>query len=73
MDWKEQIVSDPAVESGRPVIKGTQLAVDYLLDLLSQGWSFGDIKENYPVVTDEALEAIYALARESVAKRFPPE
>jgi len=71
MDWKEQIVSDPSIEGGKPVIKGTQLTVDYLLDLLSQGWSFAEIKEHYPVVTDEAIEAVYALARESVETRFP--
>jgi len=73
MDWKEQIVSDLSIEGGSPVIKGTQLTVDYILDLVSQGWSFGEIKENYPVVTTEAFEAVCALARESIGKRFPPK
>ncbi len=33
MDWKDRIVLDPAILSGKPVVKGTRLAVEFIIDL----------------------------------------
>jgi len=46
--WKERIERNPSILFGKPVIKGTRLAVDLIIDLLSWGWSESDILENYP-------------------------
>lgn len=35
MSWHEYIDIDPAVLAGKPLIKGTRLSVDFLLDLLA--------------------------------------
>lgn len=51
MNWREHIHSDPDVLLGKPVIKNTRLAVDFLLDLLSEGWTEKQILENYPSLT----------------------
>ena len=37
MDWREHIHSDPEILSGKPVVKGTRLTVDFLLELLAAG------------------------------------
>ncbi len=62
MDWKDFIVSDEQVLSGKPVIKGTRLSVDFILDLLSKGWTEEDILNNYKSLTRETLQAIYSFA-----------
>jgi uncharacterized protein (DUF433 family) len=45
MNWQERIVADPKVLAGKPVIKGTRLAVEFILDLLAGGWSEAEITE----------------------------
>ena len=39
MNWQERIIADPKVLAGKFVIKGTRLAVEFILDLLAGGWS----------------------------------
>lgn len=52
-----RIVSDPAILGGKPVIKGTRIAVYLILDLLSEGHSFDDILALYPHLTLEDIKA----------------
>lgn len=60
MNWQEHIVSDKNVLLGKPVIKGTRLAVDHLVGLLAQGWTEQQILDNYPRLTQEDLKAVFA-------------
>jgi len=60
--WQDRIVVDPQILVGKPVIKGTRLAVEFVLDLLAQGWTEADILENYPGVTTEDILACLAYA-----------
>jgi uncharacterized protein (DUF433 family) len=64
MDWRDHIVSDPAILAGKPVVRGTRLAVDFLLGLLAAGWTPEQIVTNYPQVTTEGLRAAFAFAAE---------
>jgi uncharacterized protein (DUF433 family) len=64
MTWTEHIVTDPAILAGKPVVRGTRLAVDFLLGLLAEGWTTEQLRANYPQVTDEALRAVFAYAAE---------
>lgn len=66
MSWEGHIHSDPAILSGKPVVKGTRLAVDFLLGLLGAGWTPEQILESYPTLTAEALRAVFAFAAESL-------
>jgi len=60
MNWKTYIISDPSILVGKPVIKGTRLSVDFILNLLSNGWTEEQLLKNYPYLTKEALQAIFA-------------
>ena len=49
------------------MVKGTRLSVEFLLGLLANGWTEEQILENYPTLTREGLNAVFAYAAESVA------
>ena len=57
MDWKDRIIVDPKILVGKPVIKGTRLAVEFIVDLLAQGWQESEIIRNYPGITREDIAA----------------
>ena len=57
MSWSERITIDPDVLAGKPVVRGTRLAVDFIIGLLGQGWSESDILRNYPGLTREDIAA----------------
>jgi len=65
-DWNERIVINPEVLVGKPVIKGTRLAVDFIVELLAQGWSEADILKNYLGLVREDILACLAYASEVV-------
>lgn len=62
MDWPARIVLDPEILDGKPIVKGTRLAVEFVLDLLAQGWSEADILTNYPGLTVDDIRACLAYA-----------
>ncbi len=62
MSWEERVVIDPNVLCGKPVIKGTRLAVEFIVDLLAQGWTETGILKNYPGVGREDILACLAYA-----------
>jgi len=57
MDWRDRILVDPAILVGKPVIKGTRLAVEFLVELLAEGWSHDDVLRNYPHLTPDDIRA----------------
>lgn len=65
-DWRQYIHTDPDVLVGKPVVKGTRLAVEFLLDLYRAGWTEKQLLKSYPTLTPEALRAVHAFAAESV-------
>jgi uncharacterized protein (DUF433 family) len=60
----DRIVLDPAILAGKPVIRGTRLAVDFIIGLLADGWSEADVTANYPTVSHEDVLACLAYARD---------
>lgn len=64
MNWKDHICTDPGVLVGKPVVKGTRLAVDFVLGLFAEGWTEKQILENYPTLTHQSLRAVFAFSAE---------
>ena len=69
MDWREHIEVNPEVMGGKPVIRGTRITVEIILDWLAAGWSEAELFENYPRLTPEGLKAVFALSREIMAQQ----
>ena len=61
-DWQDRIILDPKILPGKPVIKGTRLAVEFIIDLLANGWSESDILKNYPRLSREDILACLGYA-----------
>ncbi len=68
MNWQDYIGADPAVLVGKPVIKGTRLSVEFILELISEGWSENDIIRNYPGLTRDQIRACAAYAKDRLSE-----
>ena len=71
--WQQRIEIDPAILVGKPVIKGTRLAVEFLLDLMAEGWTQEHVLRNYPQLTEDDLHAALHYAAEALKRErvFP--
>jgi uncharacterized protein (DUF433 family) len=67
MDYRQYIESNANVMLGKPVIKGTRLTVELVLQRLSEGVNTEQLKEAYPGLTNESLLAVFAYATDMVA------
>ena len=63
-DWRERISVDPAILVGKPVVHGTRVSVELILDLVAGGWSFDEVLANYPGLTVDDIRACVAYARD---------
>ena len=62
VDWTAHISIDPSVAFGKPVVAGTRLAVEFILDLFAGGWTETTVLESYPQLSRDALRAVFAYA-----------
>jgi uncharacterized protein (DUF433 family) len=62
--WKDRIVIDADVLAGKPVIKGTRIAVEFIVGLLADGWTYEVVLENYPQLKKEDIFAALSYARD---------
>ena len=64
MTNQPRVVLDSDVLSGKPVIRGTRLSVDFIIGLMADGWAEPDILRNYPGLAHEDIAACLAYARD---------
>jgi uncharacterized protein (DUF433 family) len=62
MPLTERIVVDPEILAGKPVIRGTRLAVEFILELLAAGQPEQDLLTNYPGLTRDDILACLSYA-----------
>ena len=63
---KKLIVSDPKIMMGKPVIAGTRITVEIILEKLSAGETVKSILETHPRLTREAIRAALAFAAQAL-------
>lgn len=66
IDWRQHIQSDPNILFGKPVIIGTRIPVDLILEKLAAGESFDQLLAAYPRICREDIFACLQFASESV-------
>ncbi len=47
MNLKERITLDPKILTGKPTIRGTRIAVEFVIDLLAGGWTIEQVLQEY--------------------------
>ena len=63
-DWQERIVVDPKVLVGKPLIRGTRLSGEFILDLLANDWTIEQVLNEYPQLVREDVMAVLKYAAE---------
>jgi uncharacterized protein (DUF433 family) len=63
----DNIVVNPSVLIGKPIVKGTRISVEQVLGHLADGWSVVQITQNYPSLKEEDIAACLAYARDVIA------
>jgi len=64
MTLTDRIVVDPKILTGKPVVRGTRISVEFVVDLLATGWSHAQILTSYPHLSEEDIRACLAYATE---------
>ena len=67
----DRITSDPAILGGKPIIRGTRISVQFILEWLASGGSIGDFTKTYPHVTAEDVEQALLFAASQVSSDGP--
>ena len=65
-DLIDIIVKDRDILVGKPTIRGTRLAVEFIVERLAAGWTKDELLENFPSLTEEVIRACLAYAAQSV-------
>lgn len=60
--WENNIELNPDILYGKPVIKGTRIPVDLLLEKMSNGQSFHELLQSFPDLKEDDLYACLAYA-----------
>jgi len=66
---QERIVRDPAVMVGKPVVKGTRIPVQLVLEYLAANPNFDELFADYPRLTMDDVRACFTYAQTLVAKK----
>jgi len=64
MSLTDRIIVDPRILTGKPVVRGTRISVEFVVDLLAQGWTHAQILTSYPHLSEEDIRACLAYAGE---------
>lgn len=67
MKWQDQIECHPNAVAGKPVIRGTRITVELILQRLGDGWSTDDLLAALPRLRPVAIEATQAYAAAALA------
>ena len=66
MDIAQYIEVNPKIMMGKPVIKGTRITVELILEKLSAGETVENILEAHPHISKEQIQAAFAFAAQSL-------
>lgn len=62
-----RIERKPEIMFGKPVIKGTRLPVDLILEKLAYGYTEQNLKDEYPFITKEDIQAVLLYASKAIS------
>ncbi len=63
-NWQEHITTESTILLGKPVIRGTRISVEFILQRFASGWTLEELLENYPRLTIEDIKAVFSYTYE---------
>jgi len=60
------VISDPKIMMGKPIIRGTRITIELILEKLAAGESVDQILSEHPRLTPESVRAALAFAAEAL-------
>lgn len=66
--WKDRIVTDENILAGKPIINNTRISVEFIMELLAEGWKHEQILSNYPQLKNEDILAALKYSAEAIKK-----
>ncbi|MGA0555476.1 DUF433 domain-containing protein [Larkinella sp. VNQ87] len=66
INWRDYITTDPTTMVGKPIIKGTRITVELIVEKLAYGEPIDEILIDYPHLTREAIFACLHYAADAV-------
>lgn len=70
MIWQEHIISDSNILLGKPIIKGTRISVELIMELFSNGWTERQILGSYPNITTDSILAVFVYLKECIQQEL---
>jgi uncharacterized protein (DUF433 family) len=70
--YQGRIITDPEILVGKPVIKGTRISVELVLEYLAHTPDLDELFADYPELSREDVQAVLAYAREAVGRQQQP-
>ncbi|OFZ68138.1 MAG: hypothetical protein A2V79_00100 [Betaproteobacteria bacterium RBG_16_56_24] len=67
--WAKRIVTNPDILAGKPIIAGTRISVELILDCMASGWNVEKVVEAYPHISPEDVLAALAFAADVLRKK----
>jgi uncharacterized protein (DUF433 family) len=69
MIWQDHIVSDKQILLGKPIIKGTRISIELILELFAKGWTEKQILEIYPSVSSDTIRAVFVYLQDCMQRQ----
>jgi len=63
----KRIVTDPKIMLGKPVIKGTRLPVEIIVEKIAYGATIDDLRKDYPFLREDDIRAALLYAAKRIA------
>lgn len=70
MIWQDHIISDAQVLLGKPILKGTRISVELILELFEKGWTEKQILESYPSLSSDSIRAVFAYLKDCLKQEL---
>ncbi len=69
INWREYVTADPAIMVGKPIIKGTRITVELIVEKLGYGETVDEILVDYPHLNREQIYACLLFAAHTVQSK----
>jgi uncharacterized protein (DUF433 family) len=70
MNWQDYITSDNKILLGKPLLRGTRISVELILELLSSGWTEDMILKSYPSISHDHIKAVFLYLKDCVQNEY---